>query len=218
MLCLTGCGMMSLTTKESDMIAEYAAYVLVKHDRNYFPKLKDEVEEETTRANWVTPDVSTVVDQNPTGNTSSSTSETTATFSSKSMAEAMEVEGFDISYTNYELVKEYKDDYFTMPAVEGTKLLVCKFQVTNQSGQESILNILEKQLSFRCMINKEKIVGSQLTMLLNDLSSLKETFAANETKEVLLIFQVSDSYDGNISSLQLTIKNGEESNHYSLMD
>lgn len=132
MLCLTGCGMMSLTTKESDMIAEYAAYVLVKHDRNYFPKLKDEVEEETTRANWVTPDVSTSVDQNPTGNTSSSTSETTATFSSKSMAEAMGVEGFDISYTNYELVKEYKDDYFTMPAVEGTKLLVCKFQVTNQ--------------------------------------------------------------------------------------
>ena len=105
-----------------------------------------------------------------------------------------------------------------MPAVEGTKLLVCKFQVTNQSGQESILNILEKQLSFRCLINKEKKVGSQLTMLLNDLSSLKETFAANETKEVLLIFQVSDSYDGNISSLQLTIKNGEESNHYSLMD
>ena len=97
MLCLTGCGMMSLTTKESDMIAEYAAYVLVKHDRNYFPKLKDEVEEETTRANWVTPDVPTSVDQNQTGSNSSSTTETTETFSSKSMAEAMGVEGFDIS-------------------------------------------------------------------------------------------------------------------------
>ena len=104
------------------------------------------------------------------------------------------------------LIEELEDNHYTISSVYYLVVIA------------KDLNILEKQLSFRCLINKEKKVGSQLTMLLNDLSSLKETFAANETKEVLLIFQVSDSYDGNISSLQLTIKNGEESNHYSLMD
>lgn len=219
-LCLTGCGMMSLTTKESDMIAEYAAYVLVKHDKNYFPKLKDEVEEETTKVGWVTPNVPASVNQNGTGNTSTigSTTETAEAISSKSMAEAMGVQGFDISYMSYEVMDKYEDNYFPLRAEEGQKLLVCRFELTNQTGQESALNILEKQLSFRCSINGEKRVNSQLTMLLNDMSSLKETFAANETKEAVLLFQIPDTYEGAISSLQLTIKNGEESNNYSLTD
>ena len=103
MLCLTGCGMMSLTTKESDMIAEYAAYVLVNttfsvmavHNRFYNRKPY------STSSIFSSSSFIYLIKLNP-------------HFSSKSMAEAMEVEGFDISYTNYELVKEYKDDYFTM--------------------------------------------------------------------------------------------------------
>lgn len=206
-LCLTGCADISLTDREEGMIAEYAAYVVLRHNRMYQSRLQDEVyetEPETTAA--------VVLPQETTAEGgSSSGKENLAT-----LAQGLGLEGFEVEYTGYETMKTYADEYFNFSATSDNILLVLHFDITNLEEQEKEANILSSQFKFRCTVNLEKRVGSQLTMLLNDLYSFKEVLAPQETKQAVLIFQLPGKYEGAIESLDFTVKNTEESHRYTL--
>ena len=95
------------------------------------------------------------------------------------------------------------------------RYLVLKFQITNHSEEEKECDILSKKRTYRCRVNDTERFGSQMTMLFDDLSTFKETFSANETKQAVLVFQIPAEYEGNITGLSLTVKEDEESNTYS---
>lgn len=219
MIIATGCSSLgvSLTAQESDLIAEYASYVVLKHDKTYKAKLQDEVIEETQSA-WITPDtVKALSSDSAQGNgNQSGTSQPQETASAKTMSEAILPEGFSLEYTGYTLQNQYTDDIISFTATKGNILMVCNFKITNTQSEVAECNILERKLSFRCRINEEKRVGSQLTMLLNDLYSFEQTLEANETKDAVLIFQIPESYRDNVVSAVLTVKFEEESYDYDL--
>lgn len=216
---LTGCGAVEPTDSERELIAEYAATVLLKYSNTYQSKLQDEVIETTPDiyANWIptTPDIS----QNGQNGQTTPDIPISTEAPAKNLSEALGIaqEGFDIEYAGYELTTAYPntgDAYFAMRATQNKRLLVMKFQITNRTGEEKECDILSKERTYRCRINDTERFGAQLTMLLDDLASFKEVFAANETKQAVLIFQVPTEYEGTITSLQLTVRGGEESNSY----
>lgn len=220
---LAGCGEIELTDSENDMVAEYAATLLLKYSNIYSPKLQDEVIETVPEPviPVVNPSVPTNSSdtQNPQSGQNGSTPSETAAVSTKSLSEALDIasEGFQIEYTGYEMTASYpkaENAYFIMTAANNKSLLVLKFDITNTSGEERECNVLSKQQTYRCRINENERFGSQLTMLLDDLSSYKEIFAAGETKQAVLIFQVPSEYEGTIEKLDLTIKGEDESNRY----
>ena len=90
-----------------------------------------------------------------------------------------------------------------------------KFDITNRTGEEKECDILSKERTYRCRVNDTERFGAQLTMLLDDLASFKEVFAANETKQAVLIFQIPAEYEGTITTLDLTVRGEGESNSYS---
>lgn len=215
---LTGCGALDLTDRESDLISEYAATMLLKYSSTYQPKLQEEVIETTPAIYSPT----TTVDFTQNGQSGQTTSNVPVSTEApaKTLSEALGVaqDGFQVEYAGYEITTIYPssgDAYFAMRATQNKRLLVMKFQITNHSGQEKECDILSGERSYRCRINDTERFGAQLTMLLDDMASFKEVFAAGETKQVVLVFQVPAEYEGTITSLNLTVRGDDETNSYS---
>lgn len=214
-LCLTGCGSIQLTDNERGMISEYAAYVVLKHNRLYHSRLQDEVYETEPETTAVIQTSQPTTDETGGSGASSNSMETE---SINALARGLGLEGFEAEYTGYSTMNTYADDYFNFSATEGKTLLILHFNITNPSEQEKEANVLVNQFKFRCTVNHEKRVGSQLTMLLNDLYSFKEVLAPGETKEAVLVFQIPEKYENAIEALDLTVKNEEENHRYNLPD
>ena len=88
-----------------------------------------------------------------------------------------------------------------------------EFTLENPTDEGMKEDMLSKGLSYNLLLNGEVKVNSQLTMLLNDLSSYKEEIEAHSVKELVLIFQIPDRYENedSISSMTLNIKDADES-------
>lgn len=224
MVLLTGCGAVDLTDSESNLISEYAAMVLLKYSRTYQPRLQDKVVEvETTRDIYSMP-TTTSADlpetQNGSSSSNGSDSSAVAELSTKSLAETLGVsaEGFRVEYAGYEVVEKYTDSKSPYLSIQvkskDQRYLVLKFDITNSSGEEKECDILSQKNSYRCRVNDKERFGAQFTMLFDDLATFKEVFSAGETKQAVLIFQISAEYEGNIEELRLTVKGEEESNTY----
>ncbi|MCX4268592.1 MAG: hypothetical protein OSJ62_07990 [Lachnospiraceae bacterium] len=216
---LTGCGAVELTDSESDLIAEYAATVLLKYSNTYQPKLQDEVIE-TIPNIYITPTAPADISQNGQGGQISPNLPVSTEAPAKNLSEAVGIaaEGFEVEYAGYEVTNTYPntgDAYFAMRATQNKRLLVMKFDITNRTGEEKECDILSKERTYRCRVNDTERFGAQLTMLLDDLASFKEVFAANETKQAVLIFQIPAEYEGTITTLDLTVRGEGESNSYS---
>ena len=214
-LCLSGCGNIALTDSEMGMVSEYAAYVVLKHNRLYNSRLQDEVYEVETR-----PGIPVVMETTPQGevteNPDGGQSSSSGVEDIAALSEGLGLDGFEVEYKDYELMDTYADEYFNFSATTGKTLLVLRFDITNPEETEQEADVLQNQFKFRCTVNHEKRVGSQLTMLVNDLYSFKEVLAPQETKEAVLIFQLPEKYENAVESLELTVKNDEESHKYTL--
>lgn len=212
---LTGCSAIELTDQEAGMISEYAAYVVLRHNRMYHARLQDEVyetEPETVAPVIMQPEQST--DSSGSGSGSGGLSSEAEDLST--LAQALGLDGFQVDYTGYDMMKSYEDEYFSFSATSKNVLLVLRFDITNTGEQEAEANVLKNQLRFRCTVNREKRVGSQLTMLVNDLYSFKNTMAPQEKQEAILIFQVPEKFDNAVETLELTVKGNEESHKYNI--
>jgi len=215
---LTGCGGIELTETENDVIAEYAATLLLKYSNSYQSKLQEEVFETEPETTVFIPPLPTDSSSVQNEQNNSASAETT-TVSEKSLSEALgiAVEGFQAEYTGYEIVDSYpntSDAYFVMTATKNNSLLILKFNLTNTSTEEKECDILSKQLNYRCQINGDERFGSQLTMLLDDLSSYKEVLMPEETKQAVLIFQIPSEYQENMEKMSFIIRDKEESYTY----
>ena len=191
------------------MISEYAAYVVLHHNRMYHGRLQDEVYEtkpETTLP-AIMPTTEASSEENNGGSSASSTAEDLST-----LAEVLGLTGFAVEYTGYDTIDSYKDEYFNFTATSGRTLFVLHFDITNMGEQEAEADVLKSQLRFRCVVNREKRVSSQLTMLVNDLYSFRETIGPSQKKEAILIFQLPGKYENAVESIELSVK-GDDGNH-----
>lgn len=231
---LSGCGasVPDLTDEESQIIADYAAGVLLKYDKNYAGRLMDMAEVQATEAEIAQEEKTE--EQNteekpaepvPEEGTSSEagngndaqivnrSQETAQVQEASTIEEYYGIEGFSFSYAGFELVKSYPEEtdentvYFSMDATDGNTLLVVKFNVTNQSGAEKELNMLDYGAKFRIGVNGQQ-ENALSTMLLNDMESYHNTVPAGESVELVSIIEVPESL--NVETLALTLRGGDK--------
>lgn len=121
---------------------------------------------------------------------------------------AVDNSSFSITYSGYEISDSYKGNdeiiSFAIDAKNGKSLIISKFLVTNIGGQEEELNLLAIAPEFKVKIS-DKIVKAEQTMLLNDLSMYKESFAVGETKEAVIVFEIPQEMTGQAENMELII-------------
>lgn len=225
---------LEITDRELEMVAEYAAGVLVDHGTQTKEALLDRAEQEESRKLSATPTprptpVVTVPpgkDERPGADVTKKPDATpvpdNTEHTMQELTGMMAKEDFYFNYTGYVTATVYQGAGELFAAAdEGKQLVVLEFEVTNQSGKASTLLLNQgtsKELSYILRFGKHSVRPS-LTLLLEDLyTSYEAEYAAGETKKGVLVFEcpkeeadsvsltVQKKTDGKDSSVLIKIK------------
>ena len=211
MTCLYGCSKVNLSDEEEALYVAYAAGVVVNHDNNYILNLKDvEIETETeTTWNYEKPGT-TLPNQSQGGNNGNNEEETTAIIVNTDLNPVINMTGLDVTYKDYEITKQYPNGdnlSFVMKAVDGSNLVVLKFNVKNTTSSDIDADFLGQKIRFKGIFNGNVMANCQTTLLNNAMNTYSGTIPAGSTQELVLIYEVSDNSLTNISTIKLEIKN-----------
>ena len=206
-LLLTACDSLEYTEEQEDLIANYAANVVLKHDKEYkYNYVTDLAEEETSRFESETQGEeteTTVVTDDGNGNgTGSSETVIGSGENAETIAQAFGLpDGILVEYADYSVVGTYPsgdsaNNVFVMKAVDNSNLLVVKFRLTNQTSQDVAVNLMQNGKKYKGIVNETKKYNAQLTLLLDALNTYEGTITAGSAQELVLVFQTQlESYD-----------------------
>ena len=239
-VCATGCTkVIELTDKENQLIAEYAAELLLKYDKYYKQKYDDaDIEEATTQEELTSSEeVTTQTTEQEQTTTQATTQETTEQAGNTSEApETSEQEitesvtatvdsDFDIAafvgedkisvrYAYYMLVDRYPSYdqdgmYIEIEAPKGYQLLVLKFNVENKTNEQQAINLYGKDIDYNIIVNNSRKTKQMFTILMDDLYTYEKTIDASSREEVVLLYTLSDSVAESLSDLKLQVEYGD---------
>lgn len=233
----TGCGqVIDLTDEENHLIAEYAAELLLKYDRNYDTRYNPDELEDTTETMTET-DAATEATTEVVTTTEAATTEQDAPADGQTMQaqpvtdEAVKEDigatvdsDFDIAafvgesrisvrYAYYMVVDSYPSYdqdgmYIEVQAPEGYKLLVLKFEVENKTNEDQAVDLYNKDVNYNIVVDNSRTTKQMLTILADDLYTYDKTIQASSREETVLLYTVSDSVANKWTDLKLQVKYG----------
>lgn len=233
----TGCGqVIDLTDEENHLIAEYAAELLLKYDRNYDTRYNPDELEDTTETMTET-DATTEATTEVVSTTEAATTEQDAPADGQTTQaqpvtdEAVKEDigatvdsDFDIAafvgesrisvrYAYYMVVDSYPSYdqdgmYIEVQAPEGYKLLVLKFEVENKTNEDQAVDLYNKDVNYNIVVDNSRTTKQMLTILADDLYTYDKTIQASSREETELLYTVSDSVANKWTDLKLQVKYG----------
>jgi hypothetical protein len=201
---------LEITDREMDMVAEYAAGVLVEHGTKTEEKLLDREEQAEAAILSATPTPRPTL--TPAGKEESSTPsatvkpETVATatpeptkipdnteLTMQDLTKLLEKKEFFFRYTGSTRASIYEgENNLFAAAEEGKTLVVLNFEIMNTSSSEAMLEMNQgasKDFVYTLQMGSYSVKPS-LTLLQEDLyTSYKEKFSAGEKKNGVLVFE-----------------------------
>lgn len=233
MLGLSGCAenqIPEMTEEEMRAVGEYVAYALTKYDAGRSSRLMDlpPIEEES-KAPVSTPAPEETVGMDPVDDTPVVDASGAQTAEGEQSAEevsysAEEVMGFPegvvLKYTGQEICDSYPadSDAFAVTATEGKKLMILKFSITNTQEQETKVDLLSSQTSYRISIGEERSRRALATLLPNDMAFYADTLPAGGSAEVVLVTEVDESLAESGAPVAVQLKNESKSHTIQLSD
>ena len=233
-LLLTGCaGGAELSETEHDRVAQYAANLVLKYDSNYKERLLSESEikeakeklriaaekEAELQALLASKNQETKKEQEEVADAESATgegSEEQEVAIKHVLQDVLNMEGFEICSGGYSVVDEYPENIdeqeamaVDVRATAGKKLVIMKYSITNNSGNNLECDLFSKDISSEITVNGSVKAEAMLTMLLNDFGTLKTEIEAGATYEAVQVFEIPESAAA-IQQLELNMSLGSE--------
>ena len=203
----------SLTEDESNAIAQYSAYLIMKYDarKTHKEKLLDEKELKQAYADRAAeeeknnptptpsatpvpevkrPDTDVKVPDTEQPAEPTPTPEPKPTFDS--LSECFDNK-FKVSYLKTTIGTSYQSDYefFSVNAPEGQKLVVTEFSISNDSSQDQTFALKNFAVSFK-LVSDRKSYNPKLSLIANDLLLLEKKLTPNENTNGVLLFFIDD--------------------------
>ena len=223
-LLLTGCGnqIPDMTEEQMQMVGEYAAITLLKYDADHRSRLVDmsvievhdarekEIQEKMAQLQaTIEPEGMKPVEETPTMEAGQGTENSSSGIRLEEFYNFPE--GMNIIYQGEEICDSYSGDAsvdaFSLDATQGKKLLLLKFEITNQTGNNQQIELFSKSTVYRVTINESYSKNALTTMLTDDMSTYMGTVSAGESKEVVLIAEIDKNSAETITSVSLNFKN-----------
>lgn len=233
----TGCGqVIDLTDEENHLIAEYAAELLLKYDRNYDTRYNPDELEDTTETMTETDATTEATTEMVTTTEAATTEQDAPADGQTTQAQPVTDEAvkedigatvdsdFDIAafvgesrisvwYAYYMVVDSYPSYdqdgmYIEVQAPEGYKLLVLKFEVENKTNEDQAVDLYNKDVNYNIVVDNSRTTKQMLTILADDLYTYDKTIQASSREEAVLLYTVSDSVANKWTDLKLQIKYG----------
>ncbi len=211
----TGCGasQTQLTQEENDMIAEYIAGTLLKHDLRYDQKLLYDTELENVDTN-TTEDSLVKESPSPSPQPSDNTAATgdavepTTQPTYQNLAELYKSEGCTVSYASAQEYQSYPKasdkSYFLLEANKNKKLLVLTFNVMNEGTKTKNFSLINSGITYSLKDSQGNTSKPLLTALTNDLQYLDIEIKSGKTQNAVILFEIPKDADRNGYSLYIT--------------
>lgn len=206
---MVGCSELKYTEDEQDMIANYAADLVLKHDVNYKDDFIETTKETTVKvADPFTEENTTTINNDLSDDPKVDKPLSIAT--PEQLTQVFNMNGLLVNYLDYYVTGMYPFDnsesaLFVMKAVEDLKLLVIKFEISNPTGGDIAVNMMAGDRKYKGIVNDKIKVNAQLSLLLDALNTFDGTVAAGTSQEFVLVYQVKIESKEDIQSLALDI-------------
>ncbi|MBR4780896.1 MAG: hypothetical protein IK014_06020 [Lachnospiraceae bacterium] len=206
----------NITDDESDAIAQYCAYLLLKYDKNKTAerKLLDKKElediynagkeENVTEAVTPTPPITDPGTPTPTPTEAPEVTDTPTptpeiTEEPKNLVSGLtELYGktdFTVEYGYYKLSEKYVENEYSVitPKQDGEKVLALYFLIKNISASKSKFVSKDSNVNYYLYCDNGDILGPQICALPNDIQFLNDDINAGGSYDAVLLFFVNDS-------------------------
>lgn len=228
LLVLGGCyEPLPLTEDEMDLVAEYAAGVLVEHGTQTTEKLLDPAEQEIALQLSATPTPRPTLppakpspggtEKDPSGTpvltptkVPGNTQETM-----KDLTRLLDKGDFFFQYTGYQITPVYQGTGEMFAAAgEGKNLIVLEFEITNRASGTKVLEMnrgADKEHIYTLLAGT-KAIRPSLTLLHEDMyTSYSAEYGAGETQKGVLVFECSEKEaEGALTLTVLKESDGKE--------
>ena len=207
---LTGCidSMPDMTEEQSELVAEYAADMLLKYSPNYHYRIADEeevasaeAEMETSQEEETTQEESQPsqdLSQTGSGETVSVGAETSVEdWAEYDLAAFFGMDQFSIMYASCEVTDAYPNAEsgvgFSVTAPQGYNLLVLHFDVENLGEEAAQCDLFDQISKVSVNVNDAGYVQALSTLLTNDLTTYMEDIPAGEVADAVVVVPVEQT-------------------------
>ncbi len=218
---LCGCGNVipDMTADVEQKVGEYAGLVMLRYDANHRSRLVDwskvPVEEPAVQEPEpiAEPEPEPEPEEDNIGQGAVEVTDATEeVLESVSPEEFLNLaDGMTLIYQGYSVCSSYPEDtvdnYFSLDASSGKKLMVVHFILYNQSAQDQAVDFLGDGYAFKCKINDSITRTALVTMLVDDMSTYRGTISQGYGEQLVLIFEIDESVE--VSNATLIIKGYE---------
>lgn len=220
MSAVTGCvEAINLDNEQEDKFLGYVVYSVLEHDNNYMVGLNTVEPSTEPQTETVAPDSGIEEPTTSGGDKTTSGGDGNGSDSPvilSNMERALGVNNLSFKFTEYKVCDSYPEadgtPAFAMTALSGNKLVVVKFNVTNTSDGDVLLDVSSKKLSFKGIFNKSVKTAALVTLLPEALNTFSETIPAGKTVETVLVFEMREASVQNITEIMLDIKSESGTN------
>ncbi len=224
---LTGCidAMPELTAEQSDIVAEYAAGLLLKYSSNYNYKIADEeevlaalaarqesIEPETESEEGTEPETDSEQTEDVTNQDTSPLEPETETeveqiqfVADLDFAAELGIDDLIIRYQSFEICSSYPGDNtgFSVDAAQDKKLLVMHFDMEGLPEEDVDCNLFDYDIKMRVNINDTGSTSVLSTLIPNDLGTYMDVVPAGEIVDVVAVAEIEDLTAEEIQTLTL---------------
>lgn len=207
---LTGCIdlMPDMTEEQSELVAEYAADMLLKYSPNYHYRIADEEEVASAEAEMETSqeEETTQEESQPSQDLSQTGSgETVSVGAETSVEDGAEydlaaffgMDQFSIMYASCEVTDAYPNAEsgvgFSVTAPQGYNLLVLHFDVENLGEEAAQCDLFDQISKVSVNVNDAGYVQALSTLLTNDLTTYMEDIPAGEVADAVVVVPVEQT-------------------------
>lgn len=207
---LTGCidSMPDMTEEQSELVAEYAADMLLKYSPNYHYRIADEEEVASAEAEMETSqeEETTQEESQPSQDLSQTgMGETVSVDAEASVEDGAEydlaaffgMDQFSIMYASCEVTDAYPNAEsgvgFSVTAPQGYNLLVLHFDVENLGEEAAQCDLFDQISKVSVNVNDAGYVQALSTLLTNDLTTYMEDIPAGEVVDAVVVVPVEQT-------------------------
>ena len=203
---MTGCGtkIYDMTDEEQQLIVNYSAYALSKHNIYQPDGMTSATEAETEEQDTSAAETETETADEKTsektdtghenGNSSQSQQtapETKPTMQTVSLAQAIGYDGLSVSYAGLTTEETYKEgSYYSMEAGPGNTYAVLRFTLSNTTGTDMNVDLFTNTGKYRAAFSGGKEYEAEGSFLTYGLNTFQGTIAAGQSVDVVLLFKV----------------------------
>lgn len=222
---LTGCvdAMPELTAEQSDIVAEYAAGLLLKYSPRYQYRIVSEEElaaavadRQDVSESESEPAMEPEQTQLPDENMPEAPSEDTPTEQEKQPAQILSAEDIDfaaelgiddliVRYQSFEVCSSYPQNStgFSVDAAKDKKLLILHFDLEGLPEEDVNCNFFDCDIKLRVNINDSVSASVLPAMLPNNIITYIDVVKAGETVDVVAVAEINDMTEADIQSMVL---------------